>query len=554
MKKIISVLLSVMMLGSAAIHANAAYVANRSEPVVTAGDTGITSYQIWDVCVNGDYVYAADQHHGLRIFQWDADVLKDVTPADPAYQGTVDSDRGNLLWIEGEFLYVATDGGTELASSGVRKYDISNPAAPVLLQSRDWMRNIYDICADESLVMSVESGGFRIYDAALTSSIRSNQTLGGRPDTVFERGTAVALVDDYAFVGYRAGSETPSIDIYGNMEMLRERVNNSEDLAAAANDITYIGTIHAPDSKLGTQKIINMTAEGNYLYVTGSNAVEIYDISDIYDVKLVRSYSKDELPGKDAYRPDEMLRDGFVKDGVWYISYYHGVNIYDINDDQTLTEIATLQDSNKGQYGIYSDGGMVYTASRGDMIRMNEICGVDITAPANDAVVTKARVDITGTSAGADAVQLKIDENPEVSVTPDADGKWIYSAAGLANGAHTITVTAVKDGEAVAETAETGTFTVEADYMVTGFEITEDYTATATVSTGPEHVTVQLVLALYKDNQFVSCQMCEDVLTSDAKTITTDAVSIPEDAESYTLKAFLWNEADMVPITDAITK
>lgn len=556
MKKIISVLLSAMMLASAAIHVNAAYVANRSERVVTAGDTGIGTYSIWDVCANGDYVYAVDETNGLRVFQWDGETLKDITPADSMYQGTVDRDRGNLLWIEGDFLYAAfaSDGGTSLASSGVRKYDISNPAAPVLLRGRDWTDNTYDICADESLVMSAEFDRFRIYDAALASSIQSNRTLGGRPDTVFERGTAVALVGDYAFVGYRAGSETPSIDIYGNMTKLREHVKNSEDLAAAANDVTYIGTIHDPDTKLGSENIINMTIEGNYLYVTGKNAAEIYDISDIYDVKLVRSYSKEELPGKDAYRPGEKLKDGFVQDGVWYISYYHGVNIYNIDDDQALTMVATLQDANKGQYGIYPDGGLVYTASRGDMIRINEICGVDITAPANDAVVKKASVDITGTSVGADMIQLKIDGDPEISVTPDADGKWFYSAAGLANGAHTITATAAADGEAAAETAETRTFTVDADYLVTGFEIKDDHTAAATVSANLENVTVQLVLALYKDNQFISCQTREEALTSDAKTITTDAVSIPEDGETYTLKAFLWNEADMTPIVSAITK
>ncbi|MFP2934636.1 Ig-like domain-containing protein, partial [Pyxidicoccus sp. 3LG] len=112
-----------------------------------------------------------------------------------------------------------------------------------------------------------------------------------------------------------------------------------------------------------------------------------------------------------------------------------------------------------------ADDGRGHTATDTNTFTVNTATSVDITTPADGAVVTNPVVTYTGTAEPGATVTVVVDGQQVGVVTAAGDGSWsVPSSATLTDGPHTVTATA-DDGQGNTAT-DTHTFTVDTQTSV----------------------------------------------------------------------------------------
>lgn len=469
MKKILSVLLTLVMFTSAVPAFAAGTGAMQNEKVETSG----ISYNIWDVEVYGNYVYGADVKLGLRIFETGEDgQLTDVTPADAMYQGTMTADCRNQLCIEDGLLYAAFNGASDGYTQGVRVYDLmATPEKPQFLRSNNWMGAVLSVVADGDLVFAGNNGNFRIYNKQLTSSANSSVDFGGRTgQPAFGRNSEWAVQGDYAFYSYRSDKGDDGFANYVRVDIYD--ISKLRETAAAKNyvdakDARYITTLVGKTEYLEKGQAYSLEACGGYLYIAGQFGMEVYDISKLSEgtVEFVKGYTKAELQnGEDSNIVSMLIEDGYL-----FVNFARAIHttVARLAADGTVIPVAEVKIPNRAEnQGARYVNGVLYAGARAEAVHsMTGFAGVGLKDTVKNGIFTSEDFAIEGAAAGVDTVCVTVGNRAAELVPVDENGLWSLPLQGQENGVYSVSVTGLKDGVAVEAAKDAATYRVGAVWV-----------------------------------------------------------------------------------------
>lgn len=281
-----------------------------------------------DVAVNGTYAYVTYEPTGVRIY--------DVSnPADPVPVGIASngiSPEGILL--SGHTLYVPD------YYNGLHVYDISNPTNAINIANTNNGGRPFDVALQSNQLFLVNGASLRIYDVSNPTNISSigNINTGNNAQ-------GVAVSGDYAYVANGADG----LRIY--------------DISTPTN-IVNVG--HTNDGNAHC-----VAVSGNYAYVLhySSGGLCIYDISD------PTSPSKVGQAGGSASQYD--FHGIVVTGNRAYAGMSDGLRIFDVSDPGNPVDVGNTNVPNNfyGSSGVALAGDRVCVANQGDGFRIYELAG-----------------------------------------------------------------------------------------------------------------------------------------------------------------------------------
>ncbi|MGM0470124.1 MAG: hypothetical protein ACQERB_15095 [Promethearchaeati archaeon] len=350
----------------------------------------------YDVYVNGDYAYIADDWKGLAII----DISDPTNPGAPIYED-IPSGWAQAVYISGNYAYVAYTGMTK---NGLAIIDVSDPEHPVLVANVDtecawdvYVSGNYAYVADDNNGLAiidisdptipVSIANITTYDVANGVFISGNYAYvadGNAGLTVIDvsdpTNPGIAANEDtdgYAQAVYVSGNDAFIADgsaglVYINVQSPTNPGTPYYENTYGAVDVVISGDyaytvdlygmvvfdIHSPPfpNDIAYEDIDGYTRgiciEGNYAYISGSVGLAVVDISKNIDPLLINN----EITMGEAI---QVCIDGnyaFIAD------YDQGLTVVNIFDPTHPAIVANINTTDYA-WDVDVDGNYAYVAS-----------------------------------------------------------------------------------------------------------------------------------------------------------------------------------------------
>jgi hypothetical protein len=334
----------------------------------------------YNVTLDGDYAYLADQASGLQVID-----ISD--PTNPSLAGTYDT-PGNAfgVTIAGDYAYVAD------WISGLQVIDISDPTNPFLAGSYNTSGHAFEVAiAGDYAYVADYGSGLRVVDI----SDPTNPTSAGNTATLdYARG--VAISGDYAFVAvYNSGLQV--IDI------------------SDPTSPTPVGAYDTP----GTAYAV--TIDGDYAYVADyGSGLQVIDISDPTAPTYAGSYDT----------PGNTFRVSINGDYAYVADWTSGLQVIDISDPTSPAYLDSYDTPGNatgvviaGNYGYVSDytsGLQVIRIS--DPVSPTPVGNYDTPGSAYDVAVSGDYAYVADGSSGLQVINISDPTAPTYAGSYDTPG------------------------------------------------------------------------------------------------------------------------------------
>lgn len=249
-------------------------ISNLAVPVLVSNDIFTSSYEAKKIAISGNHAYVASGSMGLRIFD-----ISDPTAVSFESENQFGGGQASNFTIIGNYAYVAD------LQSGLHIYDISEPAEPRQIISYNSLYNSSSF-ADGTQANSEPLIGI---NASFINSNYAIYSLG-----TFEGvGGVLEIIDisdvyNPVFEGNIIVDGYPSdINISGHYAYVTDTQGLYIFDITDPTDATLVGTI----GKKGSIKIMD-----NYVYLGGgSNDISVINVTDPSAPELVGSYNSDDI-------------------------------------------------------------------------------------------------------------------------------------------------------------------------------------------------------------------------------------------------------------------
>ncbi len=264
--------------------------------------------------------------------------------------------------VSGGYLYVA------MGSEGVAVYDVSDPAAPVLVGQDDgsvpFARDV--AVSGQTLVVLTQSGTGGL--VALDISDPVNPAYVASATVPNGGGSDLELIGDVLYVTQANGLSSFCVRDPGAPMLMGSSASTGVTLdctvsgrtafAATGSAFLYAWDVTIPGA-IGSYATIptgantaNVAAAGAVLYVSVSNAIQVWDVSDPSAPTMLDSYATSWDPG------------GLAILGTRLVCRAHegGIHVLDASDPSALSELATIE-CGPGWEPVTVDEGCVYAGT-----------------------------------------------------------------------------------------------------------------------------------------------------------------------------------------------
>lgn len=329
--------------------------------------------------VTPDVTAVSSTSHPVQTTWYDADSAEIAwTGGLPLTVGVVSTATALDSAVAGGYLYAA------MGSEGVAVYDVRDPAAPVLVGQDDgsvaFARDVA-VCGQTLIVLTQSGTGglvaLDISDPAAPAYLASATVPNGG-------GSDLELVGDVLYVTQANGLSSFCVRDPGSPMLMGSSastgvtvdgtVSGRTAFAATGSAFLYAWDVSVPGA-IGSYATIstgsntsNVAAAGPVLYVSVSNAIQVWDVSDPAAPSMVDSYATTWDPG------------ALVVIGTQLVCRAHGggIHVLDASDPAALGEVATAE-CGPGWEHITVDGGCVYA---GTPDGFDVVCAATLDEPA----------------------------------------------------------------------------------------------------------------------------------------------------------------------------
>lgn len=272
------------------------------------------------IALYDNYAYVSDGKTGLRVVDISSKSNPvDITGDEDTYKGSTYGGN-SVSCVEDGFLYVCfgETSPEKKAGRGVRKYDLSDPAAPKYVRTYESGFRAYAVGVKDGYVFMADlQRGLKIFSPDSSEPIR----------TIYENAAisevrGLYIYDDLLYLSYTKGIVVYNINnplnVYIYSTYTNEELNNVTQICADENGVYFLGKsadgcgvvyiLDLSDDKgdpayiaqaplvitsldYTDLKTVNIRVKDGYLYVTAAGKLTLLDLDALPEIKQFRGFS-----------------------------------------------------------------------------------------------------------------------------------------------------------------------------------------------------------------------------------------------------------------------